>query len=234
MVIDLSNIYTDGTYIQENPLWHQEDSPWKACHIADIINKNGLDPKSICEIGCGAGEILSQLSEKYFIDCNYYGYEISPIAFEICEKKSNNRLNFYLEDFISKADRYDIVMAIDVFEHVEDYIGFLRKIKERGDYLIFHIPLDLSAQTVLRSSRLTHARKSVGHIHYFSKETALDTLNDVGYEIVDYKYTASALELGKFGWKSNLMRFPRKLLYRMNKEFAVRLLGGYSLLVLAK
>ena len=79
-------------------------------------------------------------------------------------------------------------MAIDVFEHVEDYFGFLRKLREKAEYKIFHIPLDLSVQTVLRSSPIIKGRKSVGHIHYFTKETALETLKDTGYEIIDYFY----------------------------------------------
>jgi hypothetical protein len=73
---------------------------------------------------------------------------------------------------------FDIVMAIDVFEHVEDYFGFLRKLRGKAEYKIFHIPLELSVQSVLRSSIIIEGRKSVGHIHYFTKETALETLKD--------------------------------------------------------
>ena len=101
-------------------------------------------------------------------------------------------------------------------------------------WIIFHIPLDLSVQTVLRSSPIIKARQSVGHIHYFTKETALETLKDTGYEIVDYFYTGGSLELPNRGWKANVLRFPRKLAFSVNKDLAVRLLGGYSLLVLAK
>ena len=34
-----------------------------------------------------------------------------------------------------------------VLEHLEDYFGFLRKLKTRATYKVFHIPLDLSVQT---------------------------------------------------------------------------------------
>ncbi len=129
---------------------------------------------------------------------------------------------------------FDIVMAIDVFEHVEDYFGFLKKLREKAEHAIFHIPLDLSVQTVLRSAPIIKYRKSVGHIHYFTKETALETLKDIGYEIVDYFYTGSSLELPNRGWKANLLNAPRRLAFLVNKDLAVRLLGGYSLMVLAK
>jgi len=34
------------------------------------------------------------------------------------------------------------------------------------------------------------------HLHYFSKETALRTLEDAGYEVLDYFYTPRSVELG--------------------------------------
>jgi len=208
----MTQIYEDGTYLEKNPSWHEEDSPWKARQIRNVIKRNSLNPKTICEIGCGAGEILNQLSGQYTDDKEFFGYEISPQAFELCSKKSKTNLTFKLSDLLEDNDAYfDVVMAIDVFEHVEDYLGFLRKLKEKAEYTIFHIPLDLSVQTVLRSSPIIEGRKSVGHIHYFTKETALETLKDTGYEIVDYFYTGVSLELPNRGWKANLLRIPRKI-----------------------
>ena len=125
-------------------------------------------------------------------------------------------------------------MAVDVFEHIEDYFHFLRRLKTKGKHFIFHIPLDLSVQTVLRSHPIIRARKSVGHIHYFTKETALEVLKDTGYEIIDVFYTAGALELPNRGWRMKLLSIPRRLAFAVNKDWAVRVLGGYSLLVLAK
>jgi len=230
----MTRIYDDGTYLENNPTWHEEDSPWKAKQIKKIIEKNALNPNKICEVGCGAGEILNQLSEQYKRKA-FCGYEISPQAFELCKKKSKTNLTFHLQDLLKEnTDYFDIVMAIDVFEHVEDYFSFLRKLKEQAEYKIFHIPLDLSVQTVFRSSPIIKMRKSVGHIHYFTKETALETLKDIGYEIIDYFYTGGSLELPNRGWKSNLLKIPRKFAFSVNKDLTVRLLGGYSLMVLSR
>ncbi len=231
----MTEIYEDGTYLANNPSWHEEDSPWKSRQIRNIIERNSLNPKSICEVGCGAGEILNQLSLQFDGNVRFIGYEVSPQAFELCKKKSKDNLLFKLQDLLKDNDDYfDIVMAIDVFEHVEDYFGFLRKVREKAEYKIFHIPLDLSVQTVLRSSPIIKGRKSVGHIHYFTKETALETLMDTGYEVIDYFYTGGSLELPNRGWKANLLKIPRKLAFSVNEDLAVRLLGGYSLMVLAK
>ena len=91
-----------------------------------------------------------------------------------------------------------------------------------------------SVSSVLRSTPIISARKLVGHIHYFTKETALATLKDTGYDVIDYFYTSGAVELKNKSMKTNCLKIPRKLLYLLNKDLAVRLLGGFSLLVLAK
>jgi SAM-dependent methyltransferase len=230
----MESIYTDGTYLRNNPDWHVDDSPWKAKHVATMLERHGIVPQSVCEIGCGAGEVLRALSSHLPMSTRFFGYEISPEAYAICNRKANEKFSFRLANLLEDdSARFDVVMAIDVFEHVEDYFGFLRKLRARAQYKIFHIPLELSAQEVMRGTPLIAARRSVGHIHHFSKETALATLEDCGYRVVDHFYTSGRTELAGLGWKSQLLRIPRQALYRMSPDTAVRVLGGYSLLVLA-
>lgn len=228
-------MYDDGTYHENNPTWHEEDSPWKAKQIIKIIEKNRLNPQKICEVGCGAGEILNQLSIYFGTDKEFFGYEVSPQAYQLCLAKAKPNLTFQLSNLLSEdTEFFDIVLAIDVFEHIEDYFTFLRKLKNKAQYKIFHIPLDLSVQSVLRCSPILKLRRSVGHIHYFTKETALETLNDTGYKVIDYFYTGNTIDLPNRGWKASLMKIPRKLAFSINNDLAVRVLGGYSLLVLAE
>lgn len=233
--MNTNNLYVDGAYLQCNPTWHEEDSAWKAKQIAKILEACNIGPNTICEVGCGAGGILDWLANKYGDNVLCSGYEISPQAFALCRKKQRQNLHFYLINALDEiTSTFDLVMAIDVFEHIEDYFGFLRKLRGKGTYKVFHVPLDLSVQWVLRSSPILNMRSSVGHIHYFTKETALATLKDTGYEIMDYFYTANAVELPNRGWKANLLKLPRKLLFSISQDWTVRILGGYSLLVLAK
>jgi len=231
----MTMIYKDGTYYDKNPTWHAEDSPWKAKHIVEILKKNDIAPNSICEIGCGAGDILSCLSDSFGKGVQLSGFEISPQAFEICKKKEAENLHFHLESlFDGNEYTFDAILAIDVFEHVEDYFGFLRQVRRKATYKIFHIPLDLSVQEVFRSTPILVRRSKVGHIHYFTKETALETLRDTGYEILDYFYTSGCYELPHRGWKSDLISLPRKLFFQLHQDLTARILGGFSLLVLAK
>ncbi|HZP07725.1 class I SAM-dependent methyltransferase [Methyloceanibacter sp.] len=233
-VLGAPSIYSDGTYLAEHRSWHQEDSPWKAKHVMAMLERNKVAFESLCEVGCGAGEILNVLA-RAFPGKRLYGYEISPQAFALSRSKERPGLSFRLGDLLAESgESYDVLLAIDVFEHVEDYLGFLKKLKAKAAYKLFHIPLDLSVQSVLRARPILKLRNDVGHLHYFTKETALATLHYAGYDIVDVSYTATAVDLPNRGWKADLMRLPRRALFALSPDWAARLFGGYSLMVLAK
>ncbi len=227
-------LYVEGKYLKNNPTWHSEDASWKAQNILKIIRRNSLQPKSICEVGCGAGEILNQLYLQMSQDISFTGYEVSPQAFELCKNIQKDRLSFYLADLFLETTNFDLILCLDVFEHIEDYLAFLKKLKEKSRYQIFHVPLDLAVSSVLRPSSILTARKTVGHLHYFTKETTLATLQDTGYEVVDYFFTAGSIELAAKSFKTLLAKFPRKIIYKLSSDIAVRLLGGYSLMILTK
>jgi len=229
------DIYRSGEYLKKNPTWHGEDSSWKAKHILKIINDNNLRINSICEVGCGSGQILKELYKVMAENVYFIGYEISPYAFKLCQQWENERVQFFLKDLLEEKEVFfDLILAIDVFEHIEDYLGFLKKLHSKGRYKIFHIPLDLSVQSVIRSSPIIKCRYDVGHLHYFTKELALATLADTGYKIIDYFYTASSIELPPKSLISSIARLPRKLMFMINKDFSARILGGFSLMVLTK
>lgn len=227
---------TNSDYLNHNPTWHVEDSPWKATQIIDLIKRNNLSLRTVVEIGCGAGEILNQLSNR--LDdktISYSGYEISPDAFKLTASRARPNLQFFQENLLEQEGYYDLLLMIDVFEHVDDYIGFIKAAKSKARYKIYHIPLDISVYSIMINN-FRHVRKSVGHIHYFNKETALATIRDTGQTIIDWKFTKTALEVNNknltlFGRFCN---FSRRILYPINKNFAANVMGGFSLIVLAE
>ncbi|GAH09262.1 unnamed protein product, partial [marine sediment metagenome] len=126
----------------------------------------------------------------------YTGYEISSQAYQICKSKENQKLKFKLKDITKEKNDYsDLLLIIDVLEHVEDYFLFLKKIRPLARYKIFHIPLDMTVKNILIKNTFKEKRRLVGHIHYFSKETVLETLKDCQYQIIDYFFTDSSLSL---------------------------------------
>lgn len=231
----VGEMYKDGTYLAKHPSWHTEHSAWKAAQIIKILNMCHLQPRSICEVGCGAGEILNQLYYQLPETTEFYGYEVSPQAFALCQERRKERLNYYLKDLLEDREAFfDLVLAIDVLEHVEDCYGFLRKLRPKGECKVFHIPLDICAWSVLRGTHLLSHRQRVGHIHYFTRETALATLLDTGYEIQKWFYTCGSDAFPDRTLKGMLKRAVRKSLAILSMELSVRVMGGCSLMVLAK
>jgi SAM-dependent methyltransferase len=232
--MNLEEIYTSGEYLEKNPTWHVEESPWKARQIMRMLARNSIAPGTVCEVGCGVGEVLKQLQAKMDAACSFWGYEISPQAFELARSRTNEKLQFKLADIRQEEGVFfDLILLLDVIEHVEDYFSFLRDLKSRSEYKIIHLPLDLSVQSILRLNGLTGVRKAYGHIHYFTKDIALEVLKDVGYEVVDYFYAPRSIGLANTLVKRLLIP-PRLVFFSLRRDLAVRTLGGYSLLILAK
>lgn len=228
------SLYLGGEYLLKNPAWHAEESAWKASQILRIMRRNHISPATVCEVGCGAGEVLTQLQQRLNGEPTFWGYDISPQAIELAKSRENERLHFRLGDFGGVEGAYsELILVLDVIEHLQDYFQFLYDLKDKGQHKIFHIPLDLCAQTVLRKDALLKRRGMYGHLHYFTKETALEALHETGYEILDYFYTARANALGA-ATTQRFLRLPRKILFALHQDLTVRLLGGYSLLVLAR
>lgn len=227
--------YTNGSYLASNPTWHVEDSLWKTCQILQMVRQNHLGPKTICEVGCGAGEILAQLQRNMPEDCTFSGYDISPQAIALCGERANEKLRFFCRDILREKEVFfDLIMLIDLIEHLQDYPSFLTEVKSKAEYKILHIPLELSVQTVARGHPILHYRRAVGHLHFFTKDMAIQILKDLGYEIVDWFYTASSIEAPSKSLKSSLFRWPRRLFFALHEDLAVRILGGYSMMVLGR
>ena len=230
----IQEIYVSGEYLKKNPAWHIEEAPWKVKQIVKMLAKHNLRPESIGEIGCGAGEVLRQLQAVVDGRCRFEGFDISPQAIQLCQARANDRLQFRLGDGADLPEfSFDVVLVLDVLEHLEDYFSFLRRIRNKGRVTLFHIPLDISVQTVVRPYGLLKRRDLYYHLHYFTKETALRTLQDAGYAIVDCAFTPRNLDMpaNAMHW---LLKPFRKLFFAIRKDLAVRVLGGYSLLVLTR
>jgi hypothetical protein len=231
---NMSNIkseYLDGEYYAKNPSFHVEDSSWKAGYILKMLARMDCHPSTVAEVGCGAGDILFQLSGK-MPNARLFGYEISPQGYQLCRQRESARLTYFNDDILKRGgNRYDLVLCIDVFEHIEEYFTFLRGIREYGRSFIFHIPLDMNAQMVARNAQMT-VRHTAGHIHYFSKDTALAILKDCGYEVRSWFYTPSGADRPK-GAKSKALQIPRRISFSIMPDITARVLGGYSLMVYA-
>lgn len=226
--------YKSGDYAKRNPEWDSADSPWKAQKVLDILTRHAITPQSLVEIGCGAGGVLAALRAK-LPHCQMTGFDIAPDLAPFWRQITDPDIEFVLGDFFSQPDmRPDLTLVLDVIEHLADPFEFLGKLQKQGGTVIFHFPLDLSTVSVLREKPLLHVREKVGHIHYFTKGLALSLLEECGFDIVEATYSGASFNAPGRTIKTRAAAVIRRVMNWVDRDIAVRLLGGDTLFVLAQ
>jgi cyclopropane fatty-acyl-phospholipid synthase-like methyltransferase len=228
---DALTMYRDGRYLEvTGGTWDLCDSPFKAAEVLRMLSKHNIQPSTVCDIGCGAGGVLREMQQALPPNVQFTGYDVSPQALEISKQFVNERCRFLLDNPFTDGLVYDVALALDVFEHVEDCFGFLRQMKTKARHKIYHIPLEVHASAALRGIHSWPA----GHLHQFNRETALKTIEHSDQEVLDWWFTGPAFS-EYLNLRSRLTHLVRKPLAALaGKKFSARLLGGYSLLVLSK
>jgi 2-polyprenyl-3-methyl-5-hydroxy-6-metoxy-1,4-benzoquinol methylase len=221
-------IYSDGTYLDHNPTWHAEDSEWKAQHCADLIADLGIDPATICDIGCGVGGVLGALRTAYPA-ADMTGFDVAATAIEAARQRHPG-IRFTVGEV---SGRYDVMLVMDVIEHVEDCFGFARRLRPHAQMMLFHIPLELTCYSLMRNVLMAH-RQALGHIHYFTRHTALALLADSGYEVVSSRYTPPFADDSSRDLKTRAIIGLQRAGFRLAPDHSVLMVGGCSLLVAAR
>ena len=238
----LKNIYTSGKYTENNPTYHLEDSEFKWKNFKKLLLKSNLNYKSfenVAEIGCGVGQILSIAKKSNFFNTSsFYGYDENPDAIQRA-KQLDNTISFSNEDILKKdfEKKFDLIIAADVIEHIEDSFNFLKLLRNKSKYFLFNIPLEMSLLSLLRQNKLfNNSYKSVGHLHFFSKKSALIALEHNGYKVLNLSYSKNRIKhftKNSMSFKRMLAVAPQYLIDLISEDLSCILLGDYSLVVLA-
>jgi SAM-dependent methyltransferase len=222
-------IYTDGTYeALTGGTWFLQDAPYKAAQVLRMLARHPeIQPTTVCDIGCGAGGVLSELQPRLGHVAQFVGYELSPQAHALSAPFGNAKCTFVNADPFEDEKQFDLALVLDVVEHVEDCFRFVRNCGKKARWKLYILPLDTSASMVLRGA---NCWESVGHLHLFTVETALKTIEYCGQRVSDWLFTPTSLERPHRA-ATHLTNVIRRVL---PTQLAVRLLGGYSLMILAE
>lgn len=120
---------------------------------------------TVLEVASGKGFMLTQLLD-YFD--NVTGMDLHPYV-KNYNKKNNPRAEFIVCDFLEfpEENKYDVIFAMDVMEHIEDANKFVNKMAALANkYVVVQVPVDRSLKLVNNKSKGFD-----GHVHYFSEES---------------------------------------------------------------
>ena len=230
------NLYSNNQYWKNNSDYHESDANFKAENSLKLISKININKNSnILDFGCGSGKYLHIISN--YLECNFVGIDISEEAILRANKlyKKEN-INFLVKDIDELSnEKFDLIILNDVIEHIEDYITFIKKIKKKTNYIYFNIPLEINLLSILRNN-FVKSYNDVGHLHFFSKDSALQILKHSGLYIIGnqyFFYSKHNLKKNKT-FKSLIIFLLISLIKIINKNLCVKLFGNASLGVLVK
>jgi SAM-dependent methyltransferase len=162
------------------------DPPGSWCNYEAAIEMiQARGGTAFLEVGCGPGNLSLQLCQKGW---RGLGTDLSGEALQLA--KSN--LSKFIEagryhlvrsdifDLDVNGEKFDVGLSMMVMEHVEDHVGFLKKISEfirPGGYVIVAVPG--------RRDRWGIEDETVGHLRRYDREDLKQTLLSAGLTEVD-------------------------------------------------
>ncbi|MFA5984817.1 MAG: methyltransferase domain-containing protein [Methylococcaceae bacterium] len=199
-------------------------------HAANKVIKLISRGSDVLEVGCASGIQSRVLKEN--LNCRVIGLEINPLAAEdaqaYCEKLIiGNIENLDLDEEIGDR-RFDVIMFIDVLEHLVNPTATLKKVlpflKENG-HLIASIP-NIAHSAICWE--LAHGRfdyQNYGlldntHIRFFTKKNIVKLFVDAGYHIELWDKVTKAPEATEFNItiSSSIERSFLDWINRLNPE----------------
>lgn len=162
-----------GEIISQHPWWLA-----RGRLLLSLLRRIGCSEGCrIIEAGCGWGTNLSVLERAGFV---VTGLDVSRRALEVLDRPSRTLVEADLsKDLPPEAPEYDVVLALDVIEHVDDDLGVvlkLARLARRGGYVIVSVP----ALPELYSE----FDRVQGHRRRYTPETLRGAFSGSGLEII--------------------------------------------------
>ncbi len=182
---------------------HSERHPWELArqavieeNLGQLIHQSGKDRDAITvlDIGCGDAYLVAQLSRK-FPEIQFVGVDINFTDDQLEQLKEyykdlNLKIYRNLEDVELNGNAVDVVLLLDVIEHIEDEISFMESlpsfdyIQDDTKYLI----------TVPAFQNLFAAHDVIlGHYRRYSNRSLRERLARAGFKTSFERYFFTTL-----------------------------------------
>jgi len=143
-----------------------------------------VKPESVLEIGFGGGDLIRILNER--------GYRGAGIDFseEACKhliaQHEGRKLNFRIEarsesDLDARGEKYGLVMAFEVLEHIEDDLEALkrwRNLVSDGGRLLLSVPA--------HAKDYNDEDRAAGHVRRYEKAGLEEKLSAAGFRTLKF------------------------------------------------
>jgi len=163
--------------------------------LFELLPKD-FSPQSIIEFGCANGSNLHFFSKKFNIKLD----KIIGVDNYKIDNFDYGKINFHhksVEDFLNtNNDRFDLIIASEVFEHIYNPWKVLKNIQKNlstNGILLISIPNFQNLKYLLNHINGNFFYEKIGlfdhtHIRFFTKNSIISYLNKIGFKIIKYAW----------------------------------------------
>jgi len=202
-----TNLYNSDQYLQNYPTLFEEHTPWKITRIIPLLDTwaAALPPQSnpinILDVGGGAGLLLKSVAEhlqtNHCLTVHKHALDLSPGMLEI-QRRHNPDLHQALQGDITATafpdKSIDLILMIDVLEHLENPAAALAELRRISRSVIFKVPLENhlvnNLSNLLNRGRTRRAhRQNLGHINFYTARSLKHQITTHLGPIIRFAYT---------------------------------------------
>jgi SAM-dependent methyltransferase len=171
-VVSMADAWFD--YATPDHFWVKHRNAVFDRHFKTIVRA----AEKVGEVGCGNGLILSHLAQAYGKAAD--GFELNLHSLNLCPKLPGN---LYIYDIFQRhpdlVEQYDVLLLMDVLEHIEDEVAFLEAVQAHlkpGGFLVIAVPA--------RQHLFSSYDKAAGHLRRYSAQALRSVAVRSGFEVV--------------------------------------------------
>jgi SAM-dependent methyltransferase len=200
--VDLVAFYDDsysreGDEAQLYARWRALSAVGKADHVVTLCERAGRFPRTIVEVGCGDGALLTELHRRGVGD-EHSGFEITEAAVQIARQRPQlHAVEWFDGEHLPVADAtFDLGILSHVLEHVPDPAVLLREVGRVCHAVVVEVPLEANLSARRASKRVGAAE--VGHLHTLDRAAVADAVKRAGLTISAQLDDALPLSVHRF------------------------------------
>ncbi len=187
---------------------------------------------TVLDLGCGTGDFLKACKNKGWTTS---GVELNETARRIAIEKTNSHIATNLSD-ISKGEKFDIITAWHVLEHVSDLKETIKQLKKRlvkGGHLIIAVP-NIDSLDAKKYKQTWAALDVPRHLYHFSRSSFTTLAKKNLLKLVDIhpmKFDAYYVSLLSEKYKTGSMNPLPAFINGTNSNKSAKKTGDYSSLI---
>jgi methionine biosynthesis protein MetW len=161
-------------------------------HVLDLVPAGAR----VLDVGCAEGYLATELTAR---GCSVVGVEPDARAAVVARERGISVLEFDVEEVSLDATAFDVVLFVDVLEHLREPEPVLRQALAAGRAIVSipNIAHWTARRTLLagRFPREDHGLFDRTHLRWFTRASAHELARDAGFAVAQERFADAPLPL---------------------------------------